>query len=42
MKHRPTQEQAALGIAFQKADDLQFPFGVADRQADVGGFICVS
>lgn len=42
MKHQPTQEQTAFGIAFQKADGLQFPFGVADLQADVGGFICVS
>ena len=42
MKRWPTQEQTALGIAFQKAAGLQFPFGVADKQADVGGFICVS
>lgn len=40
--HQPMQEQTALGIAFQKADGLQFPFGVSDKQADVGRFICVS
>lgn len=41
-KHQSAQAQTAFGIAFQKADGLQFPFGVADLQADVGGFICVS
>lgn len=41
-KDQPTQEQTAFGIAFQKADCLQFLFGAADKQADVGEFICVS
>lgn len=29
-------------LLFKKADGLQFHFGVADKRADVGGFICVS
>lgn len=42
MKHRSRQEQTAFGIAFHKADGLQSSFSAADKQADVGGFICVS
>lgn len=42
MKHWSTPEQTALGIAFHKADGLQFSFSVADKHTDVGGFLCIS